>query len=106
MAVVNALHAAITLGIAAPGDHVLVQTDSVHAVRLFSGRLHKQKVLKNYTVMVSAFRELVARHNLTTEFRHVKGHSKQQDARSLAQRMTDRMARKAMRAARKEAANE
>ena len=103
MAVVNALHTAINLGIAAAGDQVLVQTDSLHAIRVFSGYSLRPKVLKKYASMMQALREIVARHNLTMEYRHVKGHSKETDARSRAQQMTDKRARKAMRAAKKQA---
>ncbi len=96
-AVVNALHSAIAVGVAAAGDQVLIQTDSQTAVLGFQGRCH---LGKNKLPIIAAFESLRAKYSLTIEFRHVKGHSPQEGARFKAQRKSDLRARKAMRRAR------
>lgn len=96
-AVVNALHSALAVGIAAAGDQVLIQTDSQTAVLGFQRRCH---IGKNKLPIVNAFDALREKYRLQVEFRHVKGHTGRDEARFSAQRRSDQRARKAMRKAR------
>jgi ribonuclease HI len=99
MAVVNALHVTLSLGIAEKGDHVLVQTDCLYAIHVFTGVVLK---IRNAEVKRAreVFANLVLAHALKMDFRHVRGHTDVQDRRSLAQRHADKRAKKAMKDAR------
>lgn len=103
LAIVNALHVALSLGIAAKGDSVLVQTDSLAAIMTFEGRRRKI-VDPDQKRAVEVFGTLTMTHALTVAFRHVKGHTKVADRRSQAQRHADARARAGMKKARAKAA--
>lgn len=100
MAIANALHVALALGIAAAGDRILIQTDSICAIDVLDGRTRRRKALEHLFAAGDAYQKRKLEHSLTVEFRHVKGHSKVEDSRSLAQRHADRRARKGMKDAR------
>jgi ribonuclease HI len=101
MAIVNALHVSLSLGIAEGGDKVLIQTDSLSAIwRLQGGKFAKRKMPADAKLAVMRFSDLVRDRSLAVEFRHVKGHSKIADSRSQAQRHSDQRARKGMKVAR------
>lgn len=99
-AVINALYIAHRLGIVAEDDTVLVQTDSQNAIR----RLQQHpagfdNARPDMDELYHAFHTLTRRHNLTVNFKHVKGHTSKQDKCSLANKMCDKRAKQAMRAA-------
>lgn len=100
MAIVNALHVTLALGIARAGDQVLIQTDSMHSIHLFTGVCRKRKTLDAFAKMLNSFERLKANHNLTVEFRHIKAHTSDKAKRSRAQAMADQRAKQAMNKAR------
>lgn len=70
----------------AGATHILAQTDSIALTRK-----------KKPTYLKDALANLRSQYNVVIEFRHVKGHSKIQDARSHCQRWCDKVAKKIMR---------
>lgn len=95
LAIVNAIFITLRLGIASNGDRLLIQTDSLHAIHVFSGiarRIKDQDVRRAR----DEFHRLAGLHSLTFEFRHVRGHTKVADQRSKAQRHCDKRAREGM----------
>lgn len=104
MAIVNALHVTLALGIAAKGDRVLIQTDCLYGIYTFEGRgLMGKKARKRNAFLspvVDLFKEHVRANDLTVEFRHVRGHTSVADQRSMAQRHADARARVGMKKAR------
>lgn len=97
-AIVNALHCALSAGVAAAGDSVLIQSDSTNAIACFERR---SRISKIAAPIVEALELLRAQHTLRIEFRHVKGHSKTFGAKFSAQRRSDQRARRAMKKARR-----
>lgn len=105
MAIVNALHVTLSLGIAEKGDKVLIQTDCLFAIHLLTGVIKKAE--RRHPDSWRAFQrfiELRAVHELAVDFRHVRGHTKVDDQRSKAQRHSDKRARDGMKKARARAA--
>lgn len=100
MAIVNALHCALARGVAADGDAVLFQTDSKNAIGFLTGEIRVRDRNKYMAAPVQAFLDLVTKHRLAVDFRHVKGHSQVQDNRSKAQRKSDKRARDGLKLAR------
>lgn len=97
-AIANALFLASQKGLVCLNDRVLIQTDCEAAIDAFKGirtRLTKQEQeTKQYLI------ELKVKLDLVLEFRHVKGHSKRQEARFRSNNMCDKQAYAAMREAR------
>ncbi len=108
MAVINAIHITLRTGIAQAGDSVLVQTDSAHAISHFTKKVvHKNsRAAIKYRPMVNRLDEIATEFQLRVLFRHVKGHSRERDSRSVAQRMADKRAKAAMRRAREVSSDE
>lgn len=98
MALANALAIAVKRGMVAQYDEVLLQTDCVAAISGFMGQrdLRVEQELEVYRWFCS----LRSSMNLQTKFRHVKGHTSSNDARSVTNKMCDIRAKKAMRRAR------
>jgi len=96
MAIVNALHVTLGLGIAAKGDQVLIQTDSHTAIIAFTGKWRTLKHRPDAIRAVDVFHGLRGTHELAIEFRHVKGHTRNVDSRSKAQRHADSRAKSGM----------
>lgn len=100
MAVVNALHVGFRCGLICEGDVVLVQTDctaAIHALR----RGWTRKKSDQTRDIIRAFNALT--NKVGVRFKHVKGHSKVQDARSKANRHCDARAYAGMKRAKGEA---
>lgn len=100
MALCNALHFAIRTGLVLEGDVVLLQSDCEQALRLFEGvrppkNEHERKVKDLFLKLLAG--------KVTTEFRHVRGHSKEEGSRYVVNNICDRKARAHMRKARKKA---
>ena len=98
-AIVNAVFVALRVGIAAEGDRVLIQTDSLHSIHWFTGVAKKSKD-PDMRIAKAELEKLAREHRLTFDFRHVRGHTSTEDRRSQAQRHSDRRAKVAMKAAR------
>lgn len=103
LAVVNALFITLRLGIAMKGDKIIFQTDAKYSIDVFVGIAKK---IKDPVVLKAReeFNKLIAQHELTFEFRHVRGHTQVADQRSKAQRHCDERAKEGLRKARVEAA--
>lgn len=107
-ALMNGLHASLKKGLAIKGDKVLLQTDCEGVITTFTG---KRKRFLNVQELeaVEYFKEIIDKFELAYEFRHVKGHTKREGGRYLAQAWCDQKAGDAMRNARRkqriEAAN-
>lgn len=99
MAIVNALHCSIGTGVAIAGDQVLVQTDCLNAITYFERK--SRRISADALVIVNALDALKAKHSLDIEFRHVKGHTRQTGTKFVAQRLSDKRARRAMKKARR-----
>lgn len=98
MGVVNALYLAVQHGIAAAGDEVLIQLDCTSVIRMLSSEACARPDLE---LVREKFHALRAQHQLTVEFRHVRGHTNSPAKRSTAQRRADQRARHEMKQGRK-----
>lgn len=98
MAIANALHEGVRLGLIRTADAVLLQTDCMPAIDAFTGT--RRKLIDQEHAAVSHLRNLQERFTLELEFRHVKGHSGRSEARYVTNKMCDRRAKEAMRKAR------
>lgn len=104
MAIVNALHVTLGLGIALKGDRVLIQTDCIFAIHMLTGVVRRPKRHPEAFKAVERFNVMRDTHGLSVDFRHVKGHTTVADNRSKAQRMSDFRAKQAMKRARSQVA--
>lgn len=85
-----------------PGDKVLIQVDCLGAIDRFEGIRDTLIVTDFQQEIIDYFWYVKKKYFLETEFRHVKAHTSERSARSNANRLCDRRARKAMRTARDE----
>ncbi|UPT53012.1 RNase H [Hafnia phage yong3] len=93
MAICNVFWHGLNESLIQRGDHIIIQTDCLTAIRVFKESKWTSEV------QASAFKWLNAQctlYSLSVEFRHVKGHSTTQDKRSAAQRYCDERAGEAM----------
>ena len=104
MACVNGVFHAIKSGKLRSGDHVLLQCDCISALRILTE--NSQCNTKSKREAVIHLKMLMRIHNFTLGFRHVKGHSGIQDARSAVNRQCDKLAREHMQAMRQKFRNE
>lgn len=97
MAIANAIYHGIKIGLICGNDILLVQTDCESAIFALSlkrkGSEEEQKVIEYVQKLSKLLR-------LTIEYKHVKGHTSNKEARFAANNACDRAARKAMRRAR------
>lgn len=98
MALVNALYDAMKSGLVERGDSILLQTDCIGAIdvlsaRLSSGHLGMQQAFCKFTW-------LVAKGGFAVKFKHVKGHTQNEAARYVVNRICDKNAKKHMQNAR------
>jgi ribonuclease HI len=98
-ALVNALYVALEVGIALPGDHVLLQTDCMGAIQALESK--RTGLSSDERSAKGKFYELKKSADVTVSFRHVKGHTTVKDARSVTNRLCDERAKAGMRLARK-----
>lgn len=98
MALLNALHVGIKAGLIQQGDKVLLQTDCQPAIDAFNKV--RVNITKQEKDLVSWFREFIDSNGLHIRLKHVKGHTKNDDARFVVNNICDRKARKNMRLAR------
>lgn len=100
MALCNALYAAFKHELIHFGDEVLLQTDCLAAINIFKGigtplSEQEEQALATLQTQRNMF-------ELDFEFRHVKGHTSNPNARSVTNRLCDERAKKFMREARAE----
>lgn len=98
MALLNALHVAVRRGLVIPKDSVLLQTDCQPAIDAFNGR--RSNITEQEKELVSWYKEFVSSNELHMRLKHVKGHTKSDDARFVVNNICDRKARRNMRKAR------
>jgi ribonuclease HI len=96
MAIVNGIHLAIALDLAAAGDDILVQTDCQGAIHCLDRTMSKEP-RETLMAVRNKFDRMREEYRLNVTFRHVKGHTRVQDSRSRAQRNADAKAKAAMR---------
>lgn len=99
-AVVNSLVHARNLNLLMPGDWVLVQTDCVEAIAVLSGR--REPLTRLAENIRDALQLFLNKHKILVTFKHVKGHSRNKQARFLANNHCDTRAKGHMRDKRKE----
>jgi ribonuclease HI len=103
MAIANGLTVALKAELVCDGDDVLIQTDSTNAIRALTSQ--ELRYGDQFTLDMAAVRDyvtnLVARHKLRMEYRHVKGHSPRPEARFKANNHCDERAKLHMRRARR-----
>lgn len=94
IAVANGLYHGIEAGLIYTNDTILFQTDCKAAIKLFEGkRTPREEEVQVY----KWFMDTIVENKLSFQFRHIKGHTSNQDQRSKAQRFCDERARSAMR---------
>lgn len=98
MAIGNAMYHGLVSGLIQPGDDLLVQTDSQHAMRALTGVPVTKTEAQCQVILY--IHGLLNKYGLTVRYRHVKAHTNTKDKRSLANSMCDRRAKEHMRAAR------
>lgn len=98
-ALVNGLWIALEVGIALPGDHVLLQTDCMGAIQALESK--RTGLFSDERSAKGKFYDLKKSAGVTVSFRHVKGHTNLADARYVTNRLCDERAKKGMRLARK-----
>lgn len=98
MALCNALHEAVRLGLVRASDVVLLQTDCMAAIDAFTGQ--RMRLIEQESQAVQHLHGLRDKLFLEVQFRHVKGHTGNTEARFVTNKMCDRRAKAAMRRAR------
>ena len=99
MALVNAFLAGCQAGLIQQHDQVLMQTDCTAAINIFKEST-RNKATEQELQIAAKLHEYQKRAGVATSYRHVKGHTTTQDARSHVNRQCDQQARKHMRNAR------
>jgi len=102
MGVCNSLFECYKAGYIVRGDRILIQTDCVAAIKAFEG-IRFANLNRQERMVVKYLHELQKALDLELTFRHVKAHTQTQDARSVTNRMCDKVAKKFMREARNSA---
>lgn len=97
MAIANAIYCGIKEGLVCGNDVLLVQTDCESAIYALTLKRRGSEEEKKVIEYVQKIAKLL---KLTIEYKHVKGHTKNKEARFAANNACDRAARKAMRRAR------
>lgn len=93
MAICNALWHGLKDKLIQAGDEILVQTDCMTAIKVYEeGKWRHEKEGEAFAWLQDVSRQF----NIEVTFRHVKGHSNNQDQRSKAQGHCDSRAREAM----------
>lgn len=94
-AAVNAVALAIKNGVIMPGDTVLIQTDNVGVKGVLEGNRAKSSTRfnANRKAVPKAFKAIMAEHNLTWRWKHVKGHSGYGTPRTAVNEICDRLCR-------------
>lgn len=93
-AITNAIYLALREGVAHPGDRLIIQTDNIGVQSIIKGKApsKKSKNVRHRNATKVAFDALIAKHGLTFEWRHVKGHNANGAERSQVNIYCDRVA--------------
>lgn len=97
MAIANAIYHGVKEGLVCGNDILLIQTDcesAIYALTMKRKGSEEEKKVVEYVQKVSRLLKL------TIEYKHIKGHTNNKEARFAANNRCDREARKAMRRAR------
>lgn len=97
MAVANAIHHAILEGLVQGHDVLLVQIDCESAIFALTGKRRSSELEQKVLAHINKMMKLL---HLKIEYKHVKAHTSNKEARFAANNACDRAARKAMRRAR------
>ncbi len=98
MGVCNALYRSLINELVLPGDQILMQTDCVAAIQGFEGRRNLTDPQEKEALRT--FRSLRSKHDLHVYFKHVKGHTRREEARYVTNNLCDQRAKQGMRQAR------
>lgn len=98
--VANSLVIGFRAGIIQQGDKVIIQLDNLAVVTGINGKL--KKIRKDINQVLNFINSFKIENNLSIECRHVKGHSKNTDSRSTANKHCDSRAKEQMKLARME----
>ena len=98
MAIAGALYMGVTNGLVLQYDSILFQTDCMGAIQAFQGT--RYNLVSQELSVLKYFNEMQNSLELKVSFRHVKGHTNVDDARSASNRMCDKRAKQFMRSAR------
>lgn len=98
MAVANSLCIGVREDLIQVGDQVLIQTDCLGVIHLFTGQRLPRKGQESDAYAV--IRRVEHLHKLSIRLRHVKGHAGSMEKRAIANRLCDERAKQAMRKAR------
>lgn len=94
-AVANGLFIAKTSGLMMSGDTVILQSDSLHAVKVVRGYIKPRTIRQ--TQILEMILKIVEQSNIFLDIRHVKGHNRASgQRRSHANHYADRIARRHM----------
>ena len=97
-AAVNALYIAARQSLVQHGDSVLIQTDCQAAIDTFEGR--RESLNDKEVEALTALIHVRSKLELTILFKHVKGHTRNREARFVTNNLCDERAKDAMRRAR------
>lgn len=98
LAVADAIHKGLKSFLIRKGDSVLVQLDSIPAISAFTGERVPKQEKENQAIEYLWL--LKNQFNLEISFKHVKGHSNMDDARSKSNAHCDNAAKAALKQAR------
>lgn len=98
MAVCNAIWHAINRGLIRHHDSVLLQTDCTGAIQAFEGS--RGFLSKQESDAVNYISSVESKYEISFTYRHVKGHTRNRDARSVTNAICDKKARLFMQRAR------
>lgn len=113
LAIINAIHRAVTSGYVEKGGNILMQSDSLDALAVLMIALPgtvenkhasgapvykmRKKTSERYSKAIKILRKIVAEHHLVLEVRHVRGH-KSGNGRQYVNRLVDKEAKAIVRA--------
>lgn len=99
MAICRAVHDGVKQKLIQPGDNVLIQTDCIGAIASLNRAVKSKAVTlpAEEKLVCEVFYELRNKHKLEVRFRHVKGHTNNEEARFAANRACDARAKAGMR---------
>lgn len=98
MAIVNAIVAAMTNGVAKQGDTILVRTDCQAAIQLFEKR--RTPKVGDDLLTLKVFNMKVERFGISVRFKHIKGHTDSKDRAALSNNACDKRAKEQLQIAR------
>lgn len=95
MAMCNSVWKALESGLLRHSDEVLLQTDCIAAIRAFQQL--RYNLIEQELNAVKYMQRIEKEWGISFKYRHVKGHSQVEDARSITNRVCDKTAKEYMR---------